>query len=129
MVRRMLAIILRIVLDPRIASYIGAALAGVPQHGHRLEAICIREAPHCQIRGIHQGDRWMERRLGKGQSTRGAWGTVAAYTTRHLPAGLRDPRWLDVPLLGAYAAARRMASRQCRRTPACMSWSGLGRTR
>lgn len=118
----MLTLLLTAILDPRVASFVGAALAGHPDYGARLERICTREAPRCQLRGVHEGDRWMERTLGEGNGTRGAWGTVAAFTVDHLPLGLRAPWWLDVPLLGAIAAARRAHAPACKRVRGCRHW-------
>lgn len=120
----MIAFLLRCVLDPRLASHVGAALVGHAELGPVLERVCEREAPRCRIVGVHEADRWMERTLGPGMGTRGAWGTVAAFTVEHLPAGLRDPWWLDVPLLGAIASARRMLHPDCRRYAACRRWRG-----
>lgn len=118
----MLTLLLTAILDPRVASFVGAALAGHPDYGAQLERICTREAPHCRLRGVHEGDRWMERTLGEGNGTRGAWGTVAAFTVDHLPLGLRAAWWLDVPLLGAIAATRRAHAPACRLVRGCRRW-------
>lgn len=123
----MIALLLRIAFDVRLASHLGAWLAGAPELGPALERVCVREAPRCQLRSVHEGDRWMERTLGPGMGTRGSWGTVAAYTVRWLPFGWRSPWLLDVPILGAYAAARRAASPGCVRARACRGWIGMQR--
>jgi hypothetical protein len=106
-----------------------------------LESVCSRES-RCQRVGVHEADRWMERivhqralergllqswcpwhRSPEGMATRGAWGTVAAYTLHHLGPCL-PPSVLDVPILGALAARRRAESEACSRHPRCVSWRG-----
>lgn len=132
------------ILDPRLAARVAALLVGEPELGDVLERVCTREAPQCAIVGVHEGDRWMHasawrmavrsgdldpqrcgwHRLDAGAwSTRGAFGTVAAFTVHHLGACV--PPWvLDIPLVGALAAARRATAPACRRAPACRSWRG-----
>lgn len=119
----MIAAILRLALDVRSASYLGAALAGEPELAPCISAIAWRESRH-ELVSIHEGDAWMAGRLGEGWSTRGVHGQVAAYSWPHVPAWLRwlGPVVLDVPLVSAVAAARRASSWRCRVTPACASW-------
>lgn len=128
--------------EPRAAAYIGAALAGHPEFGSDLEAICRREAPNCQMRGIHDDDRWMDatawikavrvqllrpqtcawhRREWGPFSTWGPWGLVAAYSLRGI---CLPPAALAVPVIGAWAATRRAYHPACGRSPACRRWRG-----
>jgi hypothetical protein len=131
----MLAFVLRLMIDARFA----ASLIG----GQDLVAVCNREAPRCVLVREHKRDLWMNAlvwqkavRVGwlkpescifhsfdQGPwSTRGAFGTVAAYTLHHLP-GDCWPAWaLDVPVIAAWAAERRSHAASCERAPACMSW-------
>lgn len=134
------------VADPRVASHVAAALAGDPELGPRLVAICERESG-CRAIGVHRCDAarstaaWRDavantrkldpqgcahHRLDAGPwSTSGPWGTMRAYTLHHL--GLEcAPAWLlDVPLLGAIAAVRRMQAPACRRVDGCARWAGM----
>ncbi len=140
----MIALLLASILDPIAASYVGAALAGYPELAPQLVKICRRES-HCTAIGVHAVDAgrsraawsdavavgWLDpscqpHRRGA-WSTRGAWGTMAAFTVVHL--GRCVPPWvLDVPLVGAIAAARRAAHPACDRAPACRRWRGWGST-
>lgn len=128
------------VLDPRLASHVAAWAVGEPAIGPALVRVCDRESD-CTIVGVHRGDaRWSswawQTAIGSGRidptcqpyhagwSTRGAWGTMAAFTVVHLP-GSCWPAWvLDVPLVGAIAAARRALHPDCRRYAACRRWRG-----
>lgn len=136
----MIALLLRAVFDPRVAAHVGAALAGHPELGAVLERVCDRESD-CELVSIHRGDaRWSTwawrtairsgridprcQPLHDGWSTRGAWGTMAAFTVVHtgLPCA---PAWvLDIPLVGAFAAARRASHPDCNRYAACRRWRG-----
>jgi hypothetical protein len=135
-----IATLLRIALDPRAASHAAAALVGEPELGSVLERICDRESD-CEAVSVHRLDsRWSSwawrtavgsgrldptcQPLHAGWSTRGAWGTMAAFTVVHLGVPCA-PAWLvDVPLLGAIAAARRALDPDCRRYAACRRWRG-----
>lgn len=110
----------RLLLDAELAS----ELVGGPW----LVAICRRESG-CPFGffGIHEGDRWMERSLGRGFSTRGVHGQVAAFAMPFLPDALAPYPWaLDIPLVSAIAATRRAKSWRCRATAGCRSWLGRG---
>lgn len=113
-----LLLALRLLLDARLAS----ALIGGPW----LVAICEREAPHCQLRGVHEGDRWMERTLGIGWGTRGVHGMVAKYAWPYVPQQLRwcGPIVLDVPFVSALITVRRANNWRCTQTKACREWRG-----
>jgi hypothetical protein len=124
-----LGLILRLGLDVRAATLVGAALAGEPQIGPLLVEVARRES-RLQLVGIHAIDsRWSAqlRPAGcegqAGWSTRGAHGMMAAYALPYLPAVLRCSPWvLDVPLVSAYAAARRATGWRCRQHPRCRAW-------
>ena len=114
----MIALLFRVLLDVRVASHIGAALAGEPDMGRCISTIAWRESKH-ELVGVHPGDAWMARRLGDGWSTRGAHGMVARYS---LPAWWPWPAVLDVPLVSAVIATRRARTWQCRQTLGCVRW-------
>lgn len=127
--------VLALLFDVRVATLIGAALAGAPELGERLVNVARRESRLLPI-GVHAIDAWAGRRVAPadcpkladpaGWSTRGAHGLMAAYTMRHLPTWLRCSPWvLDVPLVSAFAAARRARSKACHRHPRCRSWLGM----
>lgn len=120
----MIAWVLRTVLDVRVASHVGALLAGEPTFADELVCIARRES-RLELVGLHPGDAWMQRRLGEGMSTRGVHGQVAAFA---LPSWLHAVPWvLDVPLVSAFVATRRARSWQCKQTAACVRWRGCGR--
>lgn len=133
-------LVARAVFDPRLASHVAAALVGEPEIGGALERVCDRESD-CTVVGVHRIDaRWSswawQTAIGSGRidptcqpyhagwSTRGAWGTMAAFTVAHtgIPCA---PAWvLDIPLVGAIAAARRALHPDCDRYAACRRWRG-----
>lgn len=135
-----LDVIIAALLSPRAASVLAPLLIGEPSIIPAMLKICERES-HCQVIGVHDNDArysrgawknavrvgWLSERCQAyhdGWSTRGAWGTIAAYTVRHL--GECKPAWiLDVPMLGAIASARRMTAPGCTLAPACRSWRGF----
>lgn len=120
----MIGLLLRVLLDVRFASHLGALVAGEPQMGPTVSCIAWRESRH-ELVSVHEGDRWMERRLGPGLSTRGVHGLVAAFS---LPPWLHGVPWLlDLPVASAFVATRRARSWQCKATPACVRWRGCGR--
>lgn len=137
----MLGLILRLVLDPTLAPYVGAALAGEPSFGPHLARICMRESQGLPI-GVHPDDAGRSRqvwtdavRAGLVDPTcqpheRGAWstrgiaGTMAAYTVHHLPGRCWPPEVLDLPLVAAFAATRRATHPRCRQVRACRHWRG-----
>lgn len=127
--------------DPRLASFVGAALAGHPEMGPRLASICDRET-RCTVTTTHAIDarhggfvwrdavaaghldpqrcRWHRRDAGP-WSTSGPWGAMRGYTLPYLGCA---PAWLlDVPAIGAWVVARRIASPRCQRIRRCASWS------
>jgi hypothetical protein len=121
-----IALLLRALVDVRLASHLGALLAGEPDFGKCASSIAWRESRH-ELVSVHEGDAWMERSLGPGMGTRGSHGLVAAFSLGHLPAWLRWPALLDVPVVSAWVATRRAHSWRCRATPACVRWKGCGR--
>lgn len=122
-----LALVARLVLDPRVASHVGALLAGEPELGDDLVRIARREC-RLELCSVHAGDAWMARRLGEGWSTRGVHGHVAAYAWPYVPTWLRwaGPQVLDVPLVSAVVSVRRARSWRCRAVAGCRSWLGRG---
>lgn len=139
----MFAALLQIVLDPIVAGHVAAAMLGEPGIGDAMARVCARES-RCSAIGVHEVDAHRSRaawtiaaqagtldpatcewhRLDAGPwSTSGPWGAMRAFTLPHVRACL--PAWaLDVPLVGAIAVARRMASARCSRSPACVRWRG-----
>lgn len=129
-------------MPPVDASRVGAALAGYPELGPQLEAICRRESG-CSYVGLHDLDArhgsaawrnavrvgWLDpqrcatHRRGEAArwSTTGAHGQLAAYSVRWL--GLCAPPWvLRIPVVSAFAAARRAGSKRCGQVRRCASW-------
>jgi hypothetical protein len=131
-----MALLLRMALDPVASSHLGPWLVGEPELAGELMAICRRES-HCRWVGAHDKDAsagpsmrrnalrvgWLDpacpwhhgdpRRF----STRGIHGMSAAYTLRFIGACV-PPEVLDIPLVSATAAALRMQA-QCRDHGAC----------
>ena len=147
----LLAALLRTTLfDPAGSSLLAAILVGEPALAQELVAICRRES-HCSVIGAHRNDAWagpvMRRkalRVGwldaecshhggdpRRFSTRGPHGLSAAYSLRFLGQCV-PPEALDVPILSAIAAARRLQY-QCRSHGACSAaerrryWAGTRR--
>jgi hypothetical protein len=119
-----IALFLRALVDVRLASHLGALVAGEPAFGPDLVCIARRES-RLEFVGLHEGDAWMQRSLGPGLSTRGVHGQVAAFA---LPSWLHWAPWvLDVPVVSAVVATRRAKSWQCKQTAACVRWKGCGR--
>jgi len=115
-------------LPPVPAAYFAAGILGRPDIAPALVGICHRES-RCEPIGAHlrdhgrvPGDGWPGQvRLGhlrpwcqpykpRTWATRGAWGMSAASAWPYLPPCYR-PQWLDVPIVGALAAARRYVDR------------------
>ncbi len=137
----MVALALRLLLDVRWASLAAACFSGDCSLADRLVAIARRES-NLELVSIHEQDRRWSRTAWRnavragyldprcqpyhgGWSTRGSFGTFAAYTVHHL--GSCMPAWvLDLPLFGALAAVRRMRSRACGGSARCRSWRGKG---
>lgn len=119
----MLATLLRLVLDVRVASHVGALLAGEPQFGDDLACIAWRET-RFELTGVHEGDAWMARRLGDGWSTRGSHGMIARYAWPHVPRILQwlPPAILDVPIVSAFVATRRARAKRCSQVRGCVTW-------
>lgn len=123
----MLWLIARLLVDVRLATLVGAALAGDPELGPVLVDVARRES-QLQLVGVHARDARWSRHVrprgcdGDGWSTRGVHGLMAGYSMRHLPIGRCSPWLLDVPLVSAYVATRRARSRACRAAPRCRSW-------
>lgn len=116
----------RLTADPRVASHLGALLAGEPQLGPVLERIAWREC-RWELCSTHRGDAWMEHSLGKGRGTRGVHGQVVPFALQYGPTWARSWSFLlDVPLASAWLGARRAASWRCRATAGCRSWLGVG---
>src|SRR5688572_3764014 len=137
--RLLMALLLRALLDPLLASYIGACMAGSCGLGADLARIARRES-NLSLIGVHTIDaRWSDVawrnavRVGwvdpqcqpraQGWATRGSHGLFAAYSARFLWR-CANPTWLDVPLISAFAAARRIRSKACGAHRRCRSWRG-----
>lgn len=122
----MLAILIS--LDPVTASHVGAWTLGRPDIAPALVRICYRES-RCQPIGLHAVDanrdptdgwggqvqlghlrRWCQPYRPDTWSTRGAWGMSAASAWPYFPP-CYQPGWLDIPVVGAIAAARRYLDR------------------
>lgn len=124
-----LVLVARLSLDPRLASHVGAALAGEPQLGPVLVDIARRES-RLELVGLHARDGWMSRSLGEGCSTRGVHGQVPPFALQYGPAWMHGQCWLlSVPLVSAYLGAKRAAHWRCRATAGCRSWLGREPTR
>lgn len=129
-------------IPPAQAAHVAGAALDVD--GDRLRAICLRES-RCQPVGVHEGDAWLGARAWQRASsrgalpqwcpwyrdrgearrwaTRGSWGLVAAYSIHEL--GCWPPELLDVPIVGAFAAAVRLRKVQDGRAlPATDRWAG-----
>ena len=123
-------------LGAREASYAGARIAGSPTLGKEISAIAWRESRHTRV-GIHKGDSWAsgtayKRALAKGYisplcpvwgppkeyGVRGAHGLMSAYHLRYLPIPCLPPQVFDIPVVSAYAAAKK-AQDICKRYGAC----------
>ncbi len=129
----MLWLIVRLLVDVRLATLAGAALAGEPDLGPVLVEVARRESS-LQLVSVHEGDARYSDAVrprgctGDGWSTRGVHGVMAGHTAHHLPAPLRCSPWLfDVPIVSAYASARRAASWRCRAHSRCRSWLAVKR--
>lgn len=131
-------------IKPYQASHVAAYAVGDPSLADDLVRICRRES-RCEAIGIHARDARFGRRAWKkavskglldpatcehhrrGEpsrwATRGAWGTMAAYTLPYL-GGCLPPEILDVPIVGAMAAALRLKAAKKTRVPALSRWAG-----
>lgn len=140
------ALLLAASLRPEAASHVAALAVGRPELGPRLVRICRRES-RCQPIGIHDIDArlgraawrnavragaldpagcpWHRRGAPSRWSTRGSWGTMAAFTLRYL-GGCLPPWVLDIPLVGALAAALRLDAARSSRVPALRRWARAG---
>jgi hypothetical protein len=140
-------LLLALCLPPEPASHVAAWIVGAPQLGPELVRICRRESA-CAAIGIHERDAhygrtayrrairvgllqpqhcMVHRYRGPAQrwSTRGPWGTIAAYTLGYMGPCL-PPEVLDIPLLGAIAAAKRLQAAHRRHAhPRLRSWANL----
>lgn len=140
-------------VPPDQAAYLAARMIGRPDIGRILHAICRRES-RCTTIGIYRTDAWAGQlayqravRAKKVRpdacpfhfrgdpsrwSTRGAYGTIAAYTVHHLGPCV-PPESLDVPILAALAAAKRIAlicsPGRCTKSIVRQYWRGKGHTR
>lgn len=134
-------------LEPLDASLAAAEVAGWPELGPELVAICKRESPGraCQQRvGLHPNNtpraiqRFYRKAVERGWldpgrcpehrattiaemerfAVRGNHGLAAAYSLRFLAAPCTPPEALDVPFLSALAATRR-AQEMCAKHGTC----------
>ncbi|MEM6994393.1 MAG: hypothetical protein AAF721_28015 [Myxococcota bacterium] len=126
----------RLAFDPVLATLVGSLVAGEPQLAKELLSICRRES-HCRPVGAHVKDMpagpTMHRKAmardwladdciwHRGDpyrfSTRGVHGISAAYSLRFVGRCL-PPEALDIPIVSAYAAAKRSRF-MCDRHGAC----------
>lgn len=136
---------------PEQAAYQTAMRWDVPQLVEPLIRICRRESAgygtgHCKALGVHEGDAGNSRRVWRRAvergllnawcqpydhrqySTRGAWGLMAAYNLHYLDMPCLPPWVLDVPVISAEIAARKLwkiCSRpKHRRIRAARGWEG-----
>lgn len=124
----MLGLLVRLLLDVRVASHLGAALAGHPEFGGEIVAIARRES-RLQLVSVHARDAAWSRAVrpegctGSGYATRGVHGQFAARALEHLPSWCRCwPVLVDVPLVSAYTATKRAKSKRCSQVLRCRSW-------
>lgn len=127
----MFALILRILLDVRFATHLGASLAGEPELGPVLVQVARRESQLDPFIGQHEIDAHHSAGLrpqgcsGGGWSTRGAHGQMAVYALQYLPGVFRCQPWLiDIAVVSAWTGARRAAGWRCRQVARCRSWMG-----
>lgn len=130
-------------LPPVPAAWVASFILGRPEAAPMLVRICWRES-RCTRQAAHPRDAGMgpahvelavrsgalrpqECSAHRGDprrfSTRGAWGTAAAYVLRHLPWPLdclAPPEILDVPFFGALAAVEHLDGRH----PSVRRWAG-----
>ena len=126
-------------LDGCEAAPVAARLAGARWTARHVKATARRES-RCKPVTVHQGDVWAAERMARKarkvgwltecqsgyMGVRGSHGLSAAYSLRFLPP-CTDPEALDVPVVSAYAAARRMhAACKRDRTRGCVRavWAG-----
>ena len=137
-----LTTILRLLLESQLANDVGAYAAGRPEYAPEIFRICRRESWGCRRIGVHvghvarlppsvfvaaarrsgvfDGGCWTHRVAAVEWGPRGPHGHVPGHALKHLPR-CTPPAALDVPLVSAYVAARRLeelASRYRRRSPA-----------
>lgn len=137
----MIALVLRLALDPRVAGYAASAAMGAPELGPVLERVCERESGGCRPIGPHAIDAahgrtaWL-RAVSAGYlqpgscphhsanagpwSTSGPWGMMRAYSLHRL--GCMPAWYLDLPIVGAVAAVLRASDRRCQSVARCRSW-------
>lgn len=123
--------------SPKLAATFVGSVYDRPDLGRELVHICMRES-RCQDVGPHAIDRkwsrtmweravkvgWLQPkkckhhryRAAKTWSVSGPWGLSRAYHLRFV--GCVPARWLDVPIVGAYAAMKKMLN-ACRVYGAC----------
>lgn len=138
-----LAFVLAFVLDPRLSAHAVALVTGAS--ANELVAICWRES-RCRAvtthaidqrhgarayaravdRGLLDPERclWHARGDARRWSTRGAWGHLAAYAVPYL--GCVPPWVLDLPIVSAWVAARRLEVARRSTIPRLRSWARLG---
>lgn len=113
--------ILRLLLEPQLANDVGAHAAGHPEYAPEIFRICRRESWGCRRIGVHVGHvARLPPSVFVAAGPRGPHGHVPGHALKHLPR-CTPPAALDVPLVSAYVAARRLeelASRYRRRSPA-----------
>jgi hypothetical protein len=131
-----LALLGLLLAPPPQAATLAAGLTGADSGA--LQAICRRES-RCRTVGLHEGDAWLGARAydrarargwlpswcpfegGSRWATRGAWGQVAAYQMR---GWCLPPEVLDIPLVGAFFAARQLLRvERGRALPAGRRWA------
>lgn len=125
----MLWLTLRLLFDVRLATLVGAALAGDPELGPVLVDVARRESS-LQLVGVHRRDaRHSEAARpngcprGRVYSSRGAHGQFAAYALQYGPDVFRcSTRLVDIPLVSAYLGTIRAKHWRCRAVKRCRSW-------
>lgn len=131
------------VLDPVASAHTAAQMVGEPGMEVELLRICRRES-RCKRVGVHERDerfssivwraavragevdpRCQPYRPGE-WSSRGPWGLMAAYNLKWSGVPCLQPWALDVPLVSAVIAARKLKSHcetpENRRHPAIKRW-------
>jgi len=130
-------------LHPVPSAHLASRVVGEPGMEVELLRICRRES-RCQRVGIHAVDAWASPRVytraveagwvspgcqpyQPGEwSSRGAWGLMAAYNLKWAGVQCLPPLALDVPLVSAVIAARKLKAHcetpERRRHPAITRW-------
>lgn len=129
---------------PTEAAHVAAVAVGAPEMERELLRICRRESRCLGRVKVHEIDAWASHRVykkaakrgwvdpkcqayvPKGWSTRGAFGLMAAYNLHKLGIPCLPPEAMDVPIVSALIAAKKLevecSKRPEKRAPPTMRW-------